>query len=111
VQFQKIILKKDVKKDFTNLINPFCEQYHVVTGKARPEICMIMIEKFHGEIDYKDNWIRKKIEEKYKSQARVKNGKLRGKKSRLANIPEKIKKLEEQIGELTKVTIDYAKSG
>ncbi len=111
MQIQKLILKSDVVEDFANLINPFCEQYHVVTGKARPEICKIMVEKFHDEIEYKDNWIRKKIEEKFKSQARVRNGKLRGKKSRLKSIPKKIKKLEEQIGELTKVTFDYAKSG
>ena len=111
MQIQKIILKTDVIKDFANLINPFCEQYHIVTGIARPQICKIMVEKFHGEIQFKDNWIRKKIEEKYKSQARVRNGKLRGKKSRLTKIPQKINKLQHQLDEITKVTIDYAKRG
>ena len=111
VQIQKILLKTDVIEDFVNLINPFCEQYYIVTGTARPQICRIMVEMFHGEIQFKDDWIRKKIEEKYKSQPRVRNAKLRSKKSRLRKIPEKINKLEEQLSELTKVAVDYAKSG
>jgi len=100
-----------VIENFAKLINPFCEQYHIVTGTARPQICKIMVEMFHAEIQFKDNWIRKKIDEKYKSQARVRNAKLRSKKSRIRKIPEKINKLEEQFAELTKATVDYAKSG
>ncbi len=111
VLIQKIILKTEVIEDFTNKINPFCEQYHIVTGTARPQICKIMVENFGKDIQYKDDWIRKKIEEKYKSQPRVRNAKLRSKKSRLRKIPEKINKLEGQLAELTKVTYDYAKSG
>lgn len=111
MQIQKILLKADVIENFVKLINPFCEQYHIITGTARPQICRIMVEMFHGEIQYKDDWIRKKIEEKYKSQPRVRNAKLRSKKSRLRKIPEKINKLEGQLAELTKVTFDYAKSG
>jgi len=111
VLIQKIILKTEVIEDFTNKINPFCEQYHIVTGIARPQICKIMVENFGKEIQYKDDWIRKKIKEKYKSQPRVRNAKLRSKKSRLRKIPEKINKLEGQLAELTKVTYDYAKSG
>jgi len=111
VQLQKILLKPDVIEDFANLINPFCEQYHIVTGTSRPEICKIMVGIFHGKIQYKDNWIRKKIKEKYKSPARVRNAKLRGNKSRLKLIPQKINKLEEQLSEITMATVDFAKGG
>ncbi len=108
---QRIITKKQVIKDFENLINPYCEQYHVVTGKARPQICKIMTEKFGKKIKRSDDWIRKKIKQKYKSFHRIRNAQQRSKESRIKKIPEKINKLEGQLAELTKTTIDFAKSG
>jgi len=108
---QRIITKKQVTKDFENLINPYCEQYHVVTGITRPQICKIMIKKFGKKVKHGDDWIRKRIEQKYKSLHRIKNAQQRSKASRIKKIPEKINKLEGQLAELTKTTVDFVKSG
>jgi len=99
---------EDVVVDFENLINPFCEQYHIITGTARPEICKRMVEKFKKIVTHKENWIRTKIDSKFKPPHRVRNGKLRSNKSRIGRIPKKINKLEKEFAELTKVAIDYA---
>jgi len=111
MQIQKIILKEDVIKDFAKFINPFCEQYHVVTDTPRPEICKIMIEMFQPEIDHKHNWLRKKIDAKFKPPHRVKNGRLRSNISRIRKIPQKINKLEEQLAEISQTTVDFVKKG
>jgi len=108
---QRIITKKQVAKDFENLINPYCEQYHIVTGTARPQICKIMIKKFAKKVKHGDDWIRKRIDQKFKSLHRIRNAKQRSKASRIKKIPEKINKLEGQLAELTKTTVDFVKSG
>ena len=107
----RIITKPQVRKDFVNLINPYCEQYHVVTGTPRPQICKIMIEKFGKKIKHEDDWIRKRIDKKYKALHRIRNAEKRSRANRIKNIPKKINKLEGQLAELTKTTIDYAKGG
>jgi hypothetical protein len=107
----RIITRSQVIKDFDNLINPYCEQYHIVTGKPRPEICKIMIKKFAKKVKHEDDWIRKRIDQKYKSIHRIKNAEKRSKASRIKNIPKKINKLEDELAELTKTTVDYIKSG
>lgn len=111
MQIQKIILKKDVIKDFAKFINPFSEQYHVVTDTPRHEICKIMIEMFRPEINHKDNWMRKKINPKFKPPHRVNNGRLRSNLSRIRKIPQKINKLEEQLAEISQTTVDFVKKG
>ena len=111
MQIQKIILKKDVIKDFAKFINPFSEQYHVVTDTPRHEICKIMIEMFRPEINHKDNWMRKKINPKFKLPHRVNNGRLRSNLSRIKKIPQKINKLEEQLAEISQTTVDFVKKG
>ncbi len=110
-EIQKIITRKQVAKDFENLINPYCEQYHIVTGTARPQICKIMIKKFGKKVKHGDDWIRKRIDQKFKALHRIRNAQQRSKASRIKKIPEKINKLEGQLAELTKTTIDFAKSG
>lgn len=111
VQVQKVITQSEVIEDFENLINPFCDQYHIITGTAKQEICKIMIEKFGKQLKHSDDWLRKRIDVKYKPMHRVKNAKKRNKESRLRKIPEKINKLERDFAELTKTTIDFAKRG
>lgn len=110
-EIQKIITKKQVVKDFENLINPYCKQYHIVTGTLNQEICQIMIKKFKKKIKHEDDWFRKRIDRKFKSLPRIRNAEKRSKASRIKNIPKKINKLEGQLAELTKTTIDFAKSG
>lgn len=106
-----MITKKQVVKDFENLINPYCEQYHIVTDISRPQICKIMIKKFGKKVKHGDDWIRKRIDQKYKSLHRIRNAQQRSKESRIKKIPEKINRLEGQLAELTKTTLDFAKSG
>lgn len=118
---QKLISKAEVIEDlkilsidrskYKNLINGFCEQYHLQNKKPRPEICNLMVNEFYGSVGHEKDWIRKKIDEKYKLYHRVRNGKLRGNKVRLNKIPQKINRLEEQFAELTKHTIDYVRRG
>ena len=108
---QRIITKKQVAKDFENLINPYCEQYHIVTDISRPQICKIMIKKFGKKVKHGDDWIRKRIDQKYKSLHRIRNAQQRSKESRIKKIPEKINRLEGQLAELTKTTLDFVKSG
>ncbi len=107
----RIITKKQVIKDFENLINPYCKQYHVVTHKPKQEICQIMIKMFKKKLKHKDDWFRKRIKQEYKSLPRIKNAEKRSKASRIKNIPQKINKLEGQLAELTKTTVDYMQSG
>jgi len=63
------------KKLFASNINKICEDYHVKTGKPRQMICTIMVEKFRGKIEggMSDDWIRKRIEPKYKMAHRITN--------------------------------------
>jgi len=107
----RIITKKQVIKDFENLINPYCKQYHVVTHKPKQEICQIMIKIFKKKIKHKDDWFRKRIDQEYKSLPRIKNAEKRSNKIRKESIPEKINKLESELAQLTKTAVDYAKSG
>jgi len=121
VLVQKLILKSEVIEDFKilsidrskykDLINQFCEQYHSQNNEPRPAICNLMVNEFYGLVDHEKDWIRKKIDEKYKPYHRVRNGKLRGNKLRLKKIPQKINKLEEQFAELTKHTLDFVTKG
>lgn len=118
---QKLISKAEVIEDFKilstdrskykDLINQFCEQYHSENNAPRPAICNLMVNEFYGLVSHEKDWIRKKIDEKYKPYHRVRNGKLRGNKLRLKKIPQKINKLEEQFAELTKHTLDYVTKG
>jgi len=107
----RIITKKQVAKDFENLINPYCEQYHVITNTPNQQICQIMIKMFKKKVKHKDDWIRKRIDQKFKSLPRIKNAQQRSKASRIKNIPKKINKLEGQLAELIETTVDFAKSG
>ena len=118
---QKLILKAEVIEDlkilsidrskYKGLINDFCEQYHSENNEPRPAICNLMVNEFYGLVGHEKDWIRKKIDEKYKPYHRVRNGKLRGNKLRLKKIPQKINKLEEQFAELTKHTLDFVTNG
>lgn len=115
----RLILKEQVIKDlhifsidrseYKNLINEYCEQWHQKNGTPRTAICKIVVEELHGLINHENDWIRKRIDEKYKIPQRVQNGKLRSTHNRLAKIPLKINELEQTFAELTKQTIDYVR--
>lgn len=96
------------KSQYKNLINQYCEQIHQQTNKPRTQICQFIIDELYGLVDHEIDWIRKRIDEKYKSTPRVRNGRLRSTQNRLTKIPQKINQLEQQFAELTKYTIDYA---
>lgn len=96
------------KSQYKNLINLYCEEYHQLSNKPRTLICKIIVDELYGLIDHEKDWIRKRIDEKYKSMPRVRNGRLRSTKNRLTKIPQKINQLEQEFAELSKYTIDYA---
>lgn len=73
----KIITKSDVIEDFENLINPYCEQYHILNNSPKPTICNIMVKLFRGKTEHRDEWVRKQIDNKFKSAHRVRNAKKR----------------------------------
>lgn len=100
MQVQKILIKSEVIEDFENSINDFCEQYHIINKTPRSLICKKMIETFHGLTGHGDDWMRKKIDIKFKPPHRVRNGKLRSKKS-----------IESKLADIAKQTIDYAMKG
>lgn len=111
MQIQKQISKDDVIENFEELINNYCEQIHLTTEKSRPYICKIMVDEFHGKVGHEDDWIRKKIDTKYKSPYRIENGKLRSKKNRKLKLSEKINRFEEKFTQIAGHTISYVKKG
>jgi len=116
VQIQeKIITKTEVildlslsvknKSQYKGLINDFCEQYHEKTGKPRNIICDLMVNEFYEFLPHERDWIRKRIDQKYKIIHRVNNGLLRSNKIR-----NEIQKLETKAGEILTTTFDYMKN-
>jgi len=93
-------MKSDVIEDFENIINDFCEQYHIINKTPKSLICKTMVEEFHGLTGHSDDWMRKRIDTKFKPPYRVRNGKLRSKKS-----------IEAKIADIAKQTIDFARKG
>lgn len=85
-----------------------------MTGKARPEICKIMVEKFRGKIDggTSDDWLRKRIDSKYKKTCQANNGKMRGLgkvaklKKKINDFRTKASELESELLEVTHGTVD-----
>lgn len=111
MQIQKQISKLQVIENFEDLINDYCEQIHLKTGKLRSNICKIMVNEFHGKIGHEDDWIRKKIDTRYKSMYRIENGKLRSKKNRKLKLSEKFNRLEEGFTQIAGQTIGLARKG
>jgi len=111
VQIQKQISKLEVIDNFEELINSYCEQTHLKTGKLRADICKIMVNEFRGMIAHEDDWIRKKIDTRYKSAYRIVNGKLRSKKNRKLKLSEKINKIEQEFAQIAGQTISLARKG
>lgn len=95
---QKIILKSEVVDNFEDFINEYCEQYHIINKTPKSLICKIMVEEFHGLTGHGDDWVRKKIDTRFKPPYRVRNGKLRSKKN-----------VESKLADIAKQTIDYMK--
>lgn len=73
----KIITKSEVIEDFENLINPYCEQYEILYKVPKTTICNIMVKLFRGKTEHRDEWIRKQIDNKFKSAHRVRNAQKR----------------------------------
>jgi len=79
VLVQKHVSEQEVLQDFATNINNFCEQYYLKNDIfSRTMICQKMIEIFHEKVKHSDDWMRKRIDVKYKVANRVSNGKLRG---------------------------------
>ena len=116
---KELILKQQVIEDlntfsidrfnYKDLINQYCEQYHQKNGTPRTAICKIIVEELYGLIKYEKDWIRKRIDERYKIPQRVRNGRLRSTANRLVKIPQKINQLEQEFIELSGQTIDYVR--
>lgn len=75
MQVQKHLTEADVINDFADNINEYCEQYYLETDKPRVMICTIMIMHFHERVQggKSDDWMRKRIDPKYKMTYRVNN--------------------------------------
>ena len=95
-QEMKIITKSAVVEDFENLINAYCEQHYIMTNAPRPTICNTMVKLFNGLTEHRDEWIRKKIDNKYKSAHRVLNAQKRKTKKN---------SIESTIGDIVKESI------
>ena len=92
----KIITKSQVVEEFEVLINPYCEQHHVLNDAPRPTICNYMVKLFHGLTEHRDEWLRKKIDSKFKSKHRVINAQKRKTKN---------SSIESTIGSIVKESI------
>ena len=97
---QKHVSEMEVIQDFATNINDFSEQYHLKTKLPRTMVCQKMIEMFHGKVKHSDDWMRKKIDVKYKVANRVSNGKLRG-LSKIDRLRLAFKKAESDLLEAT----------
>ncbi len=64
-----------VTTKFEENIDQFCEDYHKETDKPRVMICTIMIDMLHGKVEggKSDDWMRRRIDPKYKMTYRVNN--------------------------------------
>jgi len=69
---------------FSSLINQYCEQLHIETGKPRPMICIIVINRFKPY--FSENWMRNQIDEKYKNIQRSNSGKKAWIKTRMVRL-------------------------
>jgi len=89
-------------QDFENNINEYCEQYSLETEKPRVMICTIMITKFKGRVQggKSEDWMRKRIDPKYKMTYRVNNVKQK-KISRIDKLKIKFKLAESELLEAT----------
>lgn len=102
MSLQKHLTEIDVIKDFSSNIDDFCEQYHIETGKPRVMICTIMIMKFDGRVQggKSSDWMRKRIDDKYKMTYRVNNVKQK-KISKVDRLKANLKKAESALLEAT----------
>lgn len=102
MSLQKHLTEVDVIQDFTTNINDFCEQYHLETGKPRVMICTIMIDKFSGRVQggKSSDWMRKRIDSKYKMAYRISNVKQK-KISKIDKLKAKLKIAESELLEAT----------
>ena len=91
-----------VTKDFESNIDKFCEDYHQESGKPRPMICTIMIDMLHGKVENgkSDDWMRRRINSKYKMTYRVNNVKQK-KISKIDKLKAKFKKAEADLLQAT----------
>ncbi len=86
---------RESRTAFASLINQYCEQIHKKTGKARPLICIFMINEFKPY--FPENWMRNQIDEKYKNVPRRTNGKLAWSKSVVKRLAVKAKKADQEL--------------
>ena len=77
---------------FATLINQYCEQLHIETGKQRSEICILVINRFKPY--FKENWMRNQIDEKYKNLQRSNSGKKAWIKSRVIRLKDNVAKAD-----------------
>lgn len=118
----------EVKADFENLINLYCEQVHLDEGIPRNKLCNIMVERFGDVVDHNPDWMRKKIDmcicgrskdehnsnckcrnyvPRFKVINRVKNGTKKGGLSTKMRIKAQIKNLEDKLADIMKEQISY----
>ncbi len=101
----------DVISDFTNNINDFCESYHLESGKPKSMVCTIMIDKFKGRVEggKSEDWMRKRIDSKYKMLHRINNVNQK-KFSKIDKLKAKFKLAESELLKAThEVTIKASK--
>lgn len=104
-----IVTKSEVIDDFENLINTYCEQYHIIESVPRRLICGDMVRLFRGTIEHKDDWIRKQIDLKFKSLHRVKNGEKRS--DRIRKEKTETQSIKSTLEDVVHQTIDLVRKG
>lgn len=102
---QVLLTKLDVVLDFKNLINDYCEQYHLSNKVNKVDICQIMVEEFKD--NFSDGFIRKHIDKQYKVAFRSRNAELKG-ENKIEKLNRKIHEYEQELLGMTYETIKYA---
>ncbi len=81
VSFEQV---KENMTTFASLINQYCEQIHNETGKPRPMICIIVVNRFKPY--FSGSWMRNQINDKYKNAQRRQSGKKAWLKTRMKRL-------------------------